>query len=194
MDQAPDPPIETCSLEELQHLYHNVEDARSPAAFGELWRRYESLFRCLARRWLDHLRDQIEDVLSEAKIKLLKPTTRQRYVPSLRWTTYASAVLHNIILDIHRKRARLRQVDLEMEEVPEREGPGESDFGPAVEECLQGLPAPLRQMVVGRFLQGQKQGEIARQLGRSDATVSRQLNNALTLLRDCLRGKGLGGV
>lgn len=66
-----------------------------------------------------------------------------------------------------------------------------ADIEPVVDEVLDSLPEARRVLLIEHFLEQRTQEEMARRLGMSQSTVSRQIEAALQLLRDGLRSKGV---
>jgi len=72
--------------------------------------------------------------------------------------------------------------------------PGEETWRgiePLVDAALEALPAAERDLLVRHYLQRQSMGEIGRNYGVSQPTISRRINAALESLRDRLRGQGV---
>ena len=65
------------------------------------------------------------------------------------------------------------------------------DIEPHVDEALNELPQDLREVLVLYFLEGRTQAEIARHLGKNQATVSRAIERAITAMREALRSRGV---
>ena len=76
------------------------------------------------------------------------------------------------------------------------ERPNETDrwaeVCPLLDEALGEMDETLREVLIRHFLQGETTVEIAASQGVSQPTVSRQIETALTALREKLRAKGLG--
>lgn len=66
-----------------------------------------------------------------------------------------------------------------------------AEIGPRVDEALAALPDELAEVVTRHYLLGQAQRDLAKQLGISQATVSRRIAKGLDELRTALRGRGL---
>ena len=65
------------------------------------------------------------------------------------------------------------------------------ELAPHVDQALSELPDPLRVPLLLHFLQSRSQSDIAAQLGRSQATISRQINKGLKLVRSRLKKAGI---
>ncbi|MDZ4289252.1 MAG: sigma-70 family RNA polymerase sigma factor [Prosthecobacter sp.] len=71
------------------------------------------------------------------------------------------------------------------------EEPTWAELEPLLDEALEELPAPARELLIERFLVGRTQQELANRAGLSQSTVSRLLNNAIGDLRAILKSKGV---
>lgn len=65
-----------------------------------------------------------------------------------------------------------------------------SDIQQIVDECISELPETLRDIVVSFFLEQCTQSEIAKQLDVSQSTVSRRIDEGVSLLRKGLKNRG----
>jgi RNA polymerase sigma factor (sigma-70 family) len=175
------------SLAELQRRYKNGDAAA-----------FEQLFRCLRRQcekwvlrmtsWDKHLADE---VFSEASVKLFDPRTRDRYAADQPWLPWASTALHHIAIDLHRRRARRREMPLDFDEPTARASPDGLRLD--LEDALGRLPTDQRDLVVEHFINGKTQTEIAGERNRSTSGVNRDLHRALERLGELLRGYRAGG-
>ncbi len=65
------------------------------------------------------------------------------------------------------------------------------DIEPHVDEALNELPQELREVLVLYFLEGRTQAEVARHLGKNQATVSRAIERGIKVMRESLRSRGV---
>ena len=65
------------------------------------------------------------------------------------------------------------------------------DIEPHVDASLNELPTELREVLVLYFLEGRTQAEVARHLGRNQATVSRAIERGISAMREALRSRGV---
>ena len=65
------------------------------------------------------------------------------------------------------------------------------DIEPYVDDALNELPNELREVLVLYFLEGRTQAEVARHLGRNQATVSRPIERGIPAMREALRSRGV---
>lgn len=65
------------------------------------------------------------------------------------------------------------------------------DIEPHVDASLNELPSELREVLVLYFLEGHTQAEVARHLGKNQATVSRAIERGISAMREALRSRGV---
>lgn len=65
------------------------------------------------------------------------------------------------------------------------------DIEPHVDASLNELPNELREVLVLYFLEGRTQAEVARHLGKNQATVSRAIERGISAMREALRSRGV---
>jgi hypothetical protein len=65
------------------------------------------------------------------------------------------------------------------------------DIEPHVDASLNELPNELREVLVLYFLEGRTQAEVARHLGKNQATVSRSIDRGISAMREALRSRGV---
>ncbi len=65
------------------------------------------------------------------------------------------------------------------------------EIEPHLDEALNELPQELREVLVLYFLEGQTQAEVARHLGKNQATVSRAIERGISAMREALRTRGV---
>lgn len=65
------------------------------------------------------------------------------------------------------------------------------DIEPHVDAALNELPNELREVLVLYFLEGRTQAEVARHLGKNQATVSRAIERGISAMREALRSRGV---
>jgi DNA-directed RNA polymerase specialized sigma24 family protein len=95
------------SLEELQRLFHNGDQA----AIGELVRRYDAAFRSLALRWAGGDEDIATDAFGDLLDRLRKPRAQACYDPTRPWEPWARRLLRNAVIDCLRREVRRRASD-----------------------------------------------------------------------------------
>src|SRR5262249_53827579 len=132
-----------------------------------------------------HLADE---ALAEVASRLLEERVRTQYTPTRPWRPWVGTILRNFILDRLRERARHPHVPVEgLALGGRRQTP---DLALDLADCLARLTQEQRGLLERRYLDGARQGEIAADLGRSDAWVSRRMEEAREALRRCLQNKG----
>jgi RNA polymerase sigma factor (sigma-70 family) len=65
------------------------------------------------------------------------------------------------------------------------------DIESHVDASLNELPNELREVLVLYFLEGRTQAEVARHLGKNQATVSRAIERGISAMREALRSRGV---
>jgi RNA polymerase sigma factor (sigma-70 family) len=65
------------------------------------------------------------------------------------------------------------------------------DIEPHVDASLNELPNELREVLVLYFFEGRTQAEVARHLGKNQATVSRAIERGISAMREALRSRGV---
>ena len=155
-------------------------------AFEEIVRRHRTWAWNLAYRFLGQ-RDEAEDVVQEAFMRLLD--TANRYQPSASFRTYFHRIVTRLCLD----RAKKKQ-PLFMEDVPETPDPspdaGEvmirNEADVAVRAALDTLPPNQRMAIVFRYYDNLNYEEIAAALETSPKAVERLLARGREHLRATL--------
>lgn len=66
-----------------------------------------------------------------------------------------------------------------------------SDVSPLVDAAMNELESPMREVLIGHYLQGQITVQMAADQGVAQSTISRRVEQALTQLRDRLRTEGV---
>jgi len=155
-------------------------------AFAELVQRYARLVYSTSWRILKQENDAA-DVTQQTFFELTRHASRI--------SGSLSGWLHRVAtqksIDFIRRSAHRRQ----REQVYARNQPVEiqtwEDLSGHVDEALDTLDAPLKALLLDRFLAGKTTVQIAREQGLSQATVSRRINDGLQQLRGRLRRQGL---
>ena len=158
-------------------------------AFEEIVRRHQTWAWNLAYRFLGQ-RDETEDVVQEAFMRLLDTTNR--YQPSASFKTYFHQIVARLCLD----RAKKKQ-PLFMEAVPETPDPGpdadevmiRNEAAVAVRAALDALPPNQRMAIVLRYYDHLNYEEIAAALETSPKAVERLLARGRERLRATLAAR-----
>ncbi len=169
-------------------LVNSVRDG-DLKAFEAFYRRYET---AVYRTALALLRDEMaaEEVVADTFLRA--HGARQRIDPARSPLPWLQRIAVNLALN------RLRRRSLGLEPLPERDRWPDPATGPesaverremtaALAQGIARLPAPMRAVVVLRFVQDSSLAEIAETLECPVGTVKSRLHNALRLLRDDLR-------
>jgi len=163
-----------------------------PAAFEVLTRRYHAMVLATCRRALRDDADA-EDAVQETFLKLSQQAGGIRSNVG----AWLHAVAMGTSIDIARRGARRRVIERDAAASRAAEPGNDPDrllwreIEPLFDEALAALDDADREVIVGRFLAGRSQRELAREAGVSDGTMHRRINRALDRLRGRLNARGL---
>jgi RNA polymerase sigma factor (sigma-70 family) len=171
---------------DLQHLkrYATTGDAH---AFRELVQAHAAMVHATALR-VTHDAAAAQDVAQETFLGLA------RNAGSI--TQCVAAWLHRVAwnraCDAVRRDSTRKRFEQAMAEMwhTDREATW-PDIEPHVDEALNELPKELRELLVLYFLEGRTQAEVARYLGKNQATVSRAIERGISAIREALRSRGV---
>jgi len=171
---------------DLQHLqrYATTGDAH---AFRELVQAHGAMVHATALR-VTRDAAAAQDVAQETFLELARKAGGI--------TQSVAAWLHRVswnrACDVVRRETTRKRVEDAMAETwhTDREATW-PDIEPHVDEALNELPPELREVLVLYFLEGRTQAEVARHLGKNQATVSRAIERAITAMREALRSRGV---
>ncbi|MBB5031616.1 RNA polymerase sigma factor [Prosthecobacter vanneervenii] len=173
-------------LSDLQHLqrYASTGDAH---AFRELVRAHGGMVHATALRVTKN-EATTQDVAQEVFLELA------RKAGSI--TQSVAAWLHRVAWNracdaVRRERSRRRAEDAMAETWHTHREATWADLEPHVDEALNELPGELHEVLVLYFLEDRTQAEIARHLGRNQATVSRCIERGITAMRQILKSRGI---
>ena len=171
---------------DLQHLqrYATTGDAH---AFRELVQAHAAMVHATALR-VTHDAAAAQDVAQETFLELV------RRAGSI--TQCVAAWLHRVAwnraCDAVRRDSTRKRFEQAMAETwhTDREATW-PDIEPHVDEALNELPKELREVLVLYFLEGRTQADVARYLGKNQATVSRAIERGISAMREALRSRGV---
>lgn len=171
---------------DLQHLqrYATTGDAH---AFRELVQAHGAMVHATALR-VTRDAAAAQDVAQETFLELARKAGGI--------TQSAAAWLHRVAwnraCDVVRRESTRKRVEEAMAETwhTDREATW-PDIEPLVDASLNELPNELREVLVLYFLEGRTQAEVARHLGKNQATVSRAIERGISALREALRSRGV---
>jgi RNA polymerase sigma factor (sigma-70 family) len=171
---------------DLQHLqrYATTGDAH---AFRELVQAHGAMVHATALR-VTRDAAAAQDVAQETFLELA------RKAGSI--TQSVAAWLHRVAwnraCDAVRRESTRKRVEEAMAETwhTDREATW-PDIEPNVDASLNELPNELREVLVLYFLEGRTQAEVARHLGKNQATVSRAIERGISGMREALRSRGV---
>jgi RNA polymerase sigma factor (sigma-70 family) len=168
------------------------KDGDQPA-FLRLWEHHHDVFAGWLRRHLGRDVQAAEDLLIDTAVKLITPAIRARYNRAKPWGSWAFTILRNLTIDFLRRRTRTGAVAFDAELYPDPDSRVDEDgLAENLHACLEALSGPLRELMVKRYLEDWRQTDIAREMGLSAGTVSKNLEKARILLAQCLEDKGYG--
>jgi RNA polymerase sigma-70 factor, ECF subfamily len=182
-------------------LMQRIKDGDDDA-FRDLVERHQRavinvIYRSLGDAW------EAEDLAQRVFVQVYRSAAR--YKPTAKFTTWLYTIVHNAVLNEHRRRARHAAESLEALAEPEdAEQPGQqmadaSAADPAqqaahrelqerIQEAIGRLPDPQRTAVILCRYEGQSYEEIAQVLKCSVSAVKSLLHRARLTLKDELRG------
>ena len=172
-------------------------------AFRELVERHQRMVistigRAIGDAW------EAEDLAQRVFVQVYR--SAHRYQPTAQFTTWLFAIVHNVILNEHRRRARHRVQSLEALQQPEdADAPGgmaiadtradspaqaavDRELQAQIQAAIQELPPPQRTAVILCRFEGLAYEEIAQVLGCSVPAVKSLLHRARVSLKEKLRG------
>jgi RNA polymerase sigma factor (sigma-70 family) len=172
-------------------LLRSFVDRRDEAAFEALVLRHGPMVRAVCQRILHHSHD-VDDAFQATFLVLV------RRAGAIACREALGSWLHSVALrtswkaraDLVNRREHERRV-VPMQAAEEQPDIVWRDLRPILDEAIQRLPEPYRNLVVLCYLEGKAYGEVADRLGCPVGTVSTRLTKARRLLRDQLQGRGL---
>jgi RNA polymerase sigma factor (sigma-70 family) len=138
--------------------------------------------------------DKWEDLRQEAILKLTERFRKPPLPEPSAFFTYFETVTRNVLIDRIRKERGIMmnsRISGEEDEDPVADIPAplpglDDATRLSVQNCLEQLPPPLREVIEVRYIEDCKLEAAAQEIGHSLATFKRRLQTALELLRDCL--------
>lgn len=173
-------------LSDLQHLqrYATTGDAH---AFRELVQAHGAMVHATALR-VTRDAAAAQDVAQETFLELARKAGGI--------TQSVAAWLHRVAWNracdaVRRETTRKRVEDAMAEAWHTDHEATWPDIEPHVDDALNELPQDLREVLVLYFLEGRTQAEVARHLGKNQATVSRAIERGIKVMRESLRARGV---
>jgi RNA polymerase sigma factor (sigma-70 family) len=159
---------------------------RDGEAFSILMDRYADMVYTTCRRTLGD-EAQAADAAQETFVELAKKADQI--------TGSAGGWLHKVAtrraVDLIRQNASRRRREEAYAQDAECRASSWSEVEPVVDEALEDLPEDLRELLVLHFLRGRCTVRIAAAQGVSQPTISRRMTEALEVLRQNLRDRGI---
>ena len=146
-------------------------EARSEAAFRELYRRHTPFLLALSRRLLGDPRPA-EDVVQETWIRVIRLLPRFRGASRLR--TWLAGIAVNCCREERRRWSAVAHVDVVPGQVTKPDRATRLDL----ERTIAGLPVELREVIVLHAIAGFTHEEIGGQLGIAPGTSKSRLHLA----------------
>ncbi|HVI49185.1 MAG TPA: RNA polymerase sigma-70 factor [Chitinophaga sp.] len=169
---------------------------QNTAALEPLFKEYYAVLLAYACKYVT--RETAEDIVHDVFIQLHKKSTDLHINTSIK--AYLFRSIHNACLDhIKRQAVHQRYVNAAIPGLTEAEldyfnpdGPRQSllqqdNLEASVWQAIDALPAKCREVVILRYQQGLKTGEISATMGISARTVETQLYKAIKQLRNIVR-------
>lgn len=169
---------------QLLSRYHQQGD---PKAFAELMREHGGMVFATARR-ITQDTALAEDVAQEVFLTLARQSCERIECLAAWLHRIAWVKAQNLVVSESRRRTRQEAA---AEFIHHETEAAWSEIEPAVDEVLAELPEKARTLLIEHFLEQRTQTEIAKRHGMSQATVSRQLESGLNLLRSGLKARGV---
>jgi RNA polymerase sigma factor (sigma-70 family) len=177
-------------------LLRRYAEARDPAAFAEITRRYAGVVFAACHRVLSDAA-RAEDVSQETFFRLM----RRPEAVSQSLGAWLHTAATNLAVDAVRSEAARRRREQEYAEdlneermAAEGEVSSWAELSPQIDEALSELAEDDRALLIAHFLQGRAQNELAAEVKTSAATMCRRIRNALEALQQKLRNRGLNAA
>ncbi|HEX3134998.1 MAG TPA: sigma-70 family RNA polymerase sigma factor, partial [Planctomycetota bacterium] len=169
-----------------QRILQDYISTRDGEAFAELVRRHAGMVFGTCRRVLGD-RSLAEDAAQETFLHLLRHPAE--VTGSL--VGWLHKVAHGKAVDlVRREAAHGRRKQQAIVPPPEPERPW-AEISPILDQVLAELPPETREVLVGHYLQGANQADLATQLGVSQPTISRRLQAGLAAMKEKLAARGV---
>jgi RNA polymerase sigma factor (sigma-70 family) len=169
-------------------LLQGYDRARDPEALNQLVLRHAAMVYAAAFRVTRNAADA-DDVTQECFLELARQAARVR--------TSVAGWLH--LTATHRARDLQRRSSARTRAAQEAEQPRPDldqgawrEISPLLDQALSELPDELRLPLIGHYLEGRAQGELAQELGVSRPTINRRISEGLDQLRRTLKQRGAG--
>jgi RNA polymerase sigma factor (sigma-70 family) len=211
--QPPPPDWGLRDERELERLFCGPDEALAGAALVELRRRHDGALQAQARKQSGGDGELSEEALQRLDVRLWEK--RLAYDPDKgRWLPWARVILHNLIVSLHRDRARGlpftetdppgpgaaadRPAQGPAEALQARDPPPDwrlrlQELGGHLTECIQHLSPEERTALILQVLDGLSLQEIGERTGVNEQTAGSRVFRAKKKLRECLKRKGYEG-
>ena len=167
-------------------LLRRFVDQDDPEALSEIVTQYAGLVYSACHRVLDDA-DKAADAAQETFLQLLRNAGRiSESLPGWLHRAATRLAIDRLRTDASRWRRESRYAGDSQHEVRQWQ-----DISASVDEALDGLDDPTRDILIRHFFQSQTMREIGAQLSVSQATVSRRVEAGVDQLRGKMRSRGM---
>ena len=167
-------------------LLRRFVDQDDPEALSEIVTQYAGLVYSACHRVLDDA-DKAADAAQETFLQLLRNAGRiSESLPGWLHRAATRLAIDRLRTDASRWRRESRYAGDSQHEVRQWQ-----DISASVDEALDGLDDPTRDILIRHFFQSQTMREIGAQLSVSQATVSRRVEAGVDQLRRKMRSRGM---
>lgn len=168
-------------------LLDQWQQKRDATAFQELVSRHSTMVFCTCRRILQNAADA-EEVAQECFVALAQAEIKKvRILGGWLHSLATSRSLDRLRADKRRGLREQRYAETKTTHVD----PTWDDIQNFVDEAIETLPEDLSSVVIGHFLEGRTQAEIADSLELSPSAVSRRVDRAVEEIRKHMKGRGI---
>ena len=190
-----------CAVQDMEENLAVAVHRKDPGAFERLIERYERSLFNYAHGILQNAFDA-QEVVQDAMMRAHKALTRQydeARCAALALRPWLFRTVRNLCLNKRRSKSRALEEPLEHFD-DQRLGPFVKPFNSDLERkqdlellrrAMALLPVDARELILLRFIEEMRYGEIVRTVGGSEAALRGKVFRSLKLLREALERKGV---
>lgn len=164
-----------------------IDDPRDRSKFEQLYTKYKDLMHYTAYKILRNDRDA-EDAVHDAFLAIVRNIEKISAVERPKTRAYVVTIVENKAIDLYRRKQRHPTGEL-LEELQGVTVTYDGEDGLA--RCILNLPARYREVILLRYDQGYRNGEIAKLLGISEPAVRKLVQRAKDRLEELCREEGI---
>lgn len=164
-----------------------IDDPQDRSKFEQLYIQYKSLMHYTANQILRNDQDA-EDAVHEAFVALIENIQNISEIKCHKTKAYIVTIVANKAIDLYRRKQRHPTGEL-LEELQGVTVTYDGEDGLA--RCILNLPARYREVILLRYDQGYRNGEIAKLLGISEPAVRKLVQRAKDRLEELCREEGI---